>query len=78
VSILIIFGIGITAGLIAAFLGRAERRYLFLHAVVGILGAIIGGILFARLVAYKPYHPNHLLGGYRLDMRGARSCCWRH
>jgi uncharacterized membrane protein YeaQ/YmgE (transglycosylase-associated protein family) len=59
VSILIVFGIGIAAGLVAAFLGGGERRFLFVHAVVGIVGAMLGGILLARVVAHKPYNPYH-------------------
>jgi len=80
VSILIVFGIGIAAGLIAAFLGSGERRYLFAHAVVGIVGAMLGGVLLARLVAHKPYSPNHFdaeaaawaCGGAILLLAGAK------
>jgi uncharacterized membrane protein YeaQ/YmgE (transglycosylase-associated protein family) len=58
-SILIIFGIGIAAGLIAAFPGGPGKRLFFFHVLIGIVGAMVGGILVARLLDDKAYRANH-------------------
>jgi len=58
-SILIVFGIGIAAGLVAAFLGGPGKRLFFAHVLVGIVGAMVGGILVARLLGDKAYHASY-------------------
>ncbi|WHU04368.1 MULTISPECIES: hypothetical protein [unclassified Sphingomonas] len=62
-STLILFGIGIVAGLIAAFRRGPGRRFVFLHVLVGIVGAMVGGVLVARLLGDKAYHPDHFDAG---------------
>lgn len=58
-SILILFGIGIAFGLIAALLDGPGKRQVFLHVLIGIVGAMVGGILVARLLGDKAYHVNY-------------------
>jgi uncharacterized membrane protein YeaQ/YmgE (transglycosylase-associated protein family) len=62
VSILIVFGIGIVVGVIAAFLGGAGSRFVFVHALIGVAGAVLGGILLARELGDKAYSPDHFDG----------------
>lgn len=58
-SILIVFGIGIAAGLAAAFLGGPGKCLVFFHVLIGIVGAMVGGILVARLLGDKAYHAEY-------------------
>ena len=58
-SILILFGIGIAFGLIAALLDGPGKRLVFFHVLVGIVGAMVGGILVARLLGDTSYHADY-------------------
>jgi uncharacterized membrane protein YeaQ/YmgE (transglycosylase-associated protein family) len=60
-ALIIIFAIGLIVGALGALvLSPRGHRHLYIHAATSVVGAMLGGILIARLVGGGPYVPNRL------------------
>jgi uncharacterized membrane protein YeaQ/YmgE (transglycosylase-associated protein family) len=58
--LMLLFAIGVLAGLASAFVGRRSGRRPFPDAVVAILGALLGGYGVADALGHESSHPGDI------------------